>query len=153
MLISDDYTIVIFLTFIDGEWPGKNYHILRLSRLVRRDGTNRSLGVRRQLSLHTLQEAKYVESWPSTTSAWAGWSRFDIAVDRYAGVHSLLCGPAEHWSLLPATRLASRIILIEQNIKKRTGPALCVLCAYTGLHYVAFRPTLAHWRFSHSRRS
>ncbi len=36
------------------------------------------------------QEAKYVESWPSTTSAWAGWSRFDIPVDRYGGVHSLL---------------------------------------------------------------
>jgi hypothetical protein len=28
---------------------------------------------------------------------------------------------------LPATRLASRKILIEQNIKKRTGPALWVL--------------------------
>jgi hypothetical protein len=36
--------------------------------------------------------------------------------------------PAEHWGFLPATRLASRIILIEQNTKKRTGPALCVLC-------------------------
>jgi hypothetical protein len=36
------------------------------------------------------QEAKYVESWASTTSAWAGWSRFDILVDRYGGVHSLL---------------------------------------------------------------
>ncbi len=36
------------------------------------------------------QEAKYVEGWPSTTSAWAGWSRFDIPVDRYGGVHSLL---------------------------------------------------------------
>jgi hypothetical protein len=35
-------------------------------------------------------EAKYLESWPSTTSAWAGWSRFDIPVDRYGGVHSLL---------------------------------------------------------------
>ncbi len=31
--------------------------------------------------------------------------------------------PAVHWSLLHVTRLASRIILIEQNIKKRTGPA------------------------------
>ncbi len=40
--------------------------------------------------------------------------------------------PAEHWGLLPATRLASREILIEQNIKKRTGPALCVLC---GVNY------------------
>jgi hypothetical protein len=37
-------------------------------------------------------------------------------------------GPAEHWGLLPSTRLASRDILIEQNIKKRTGPSLCVLC-------------------------
>ncbi len=36
------------------------------------------------------QEAKYVESWPNTTSAWAGWSRFDIPVDRSDGVHSLL---------------------------------------------------------------
>ncbi len=35
--------------------------------------------------------------------------------------------PAEHWGLLPATRLASREILIEQNIKKLTGPSLCVL--------------------------
>jgi hypothetical protein len=29
--------------------------------------------------------------------------------------------PAEHWGLLPATRLASR-----KNIKRQTGPALCV---------------------------
>jgi hypothetical protein len=36
------------------------------------------------------QEAKYVERWPNMTSAWAGWSRFDIPVDRYGGVHSLL---------------------------------------------------------------
>jgi hypothetical protein len=31
---------------------------------------------------------------------------------------------------VPATRLVSRKILIEKNIKNRTGPALCVLCAY-----------------------
>ncbi len=37
-------------------------------------------------------------------------------------------GPAEHWGPLPATRLASRKILVEQNIKKRTGLSLCVLC-------------------------
>ncbi len=38
------------------------------------------------------QEDKYVESWPNTTSAWAGWSRFDTPVDRYGGVHSqLIC--------------------------------------------------------------
>jgi hypothetical protein len=36
------------------------------------------------------QEAKYVESWPNTTSAWAGWRRFDFPVDRYGGVHSQL---------------------------------------------------------------
>jgi hypothetical protein len=36
------------------------------------------------------QEAKYVESWPNRTSAWAGWSIFDIPVDRYDGVYSLL---------------------------------------------------------------
>jgi hypothetical protein len=35
------------------------------------------------------QEAKYVESWPNTTSAWAGWSRFEIPVDIYCEVHSL----------------------------------------------------------------
>ncbi len=45
------------------------------------------------------QEAKYVERWPSTTSAWAGWSRFDIPVDRYGGVHSLLiCTSTTLWS-------------------------------------------------------
>jgi hypothetical protein len=27
------------------------------------------------------QEAKYIESWPNMTSAWAGWRRFDIQVD------------------------------------------------------------------------
>jgi hypothetical protein len=38
------------------------------------------------------QEAKYVESWPSMTSAWASFSRFDIPMDRSDGVHSLqLC--------------------------------------------------------------
>ncbi len=36
------------------------------------------------------QEAKYVESWPNMTSAWADWSRFDIPVDRYGGVHALI---------------------------------------------------------------
>jgi hypothetical protein len=41
-----------------------------------------------------LQEAKYVEGWPSTTSARPGWSRFDIPVDRYPGVHSLLRCPS-----------------------------------------------------------
>jgi hypothetical protein len=51
------------------------------------------------------QEAIYVERWPNTTSAWAGWSRFDIPVVRYDGVHSLLiCTsstlgfPTCHWA-------------------------------------------------------
>jgi hypothetical protein len=77
-----------------------------------------------------IQEAKYVESWPNTTSAWAGWSRFDIPVHRSDGVHSLLVctsstleSPTCH-----VTRLDSRKILIEQNNKKQTEPALCVLC-------------------------
>jgi hypothetical protein len=64
------------------------------------------------------------------TSAWAGWRRFNIPVDRYGGVHSLLICTSStvYWGLLPATRLASREILIEQNIKKWTGPALWLLC-------------------------
>jgi hypothetical protein len=62
------------------------------------------------------------------TSAWDGWRRFDIPVDRYDGVHSLL--QWWYWGLLPATRLASRKILIEQKIKWRTGPALCVYIAF-----------------------
>jgi hypothetical protein len=36
--------------------------------------------------------------------------------------------PAVHWGLLPVTRLASRKMLIEQNIKKQTGRSLCALC-------------------------
>ncbi len=42
------------------------------------------------LTWSVTQEAKYVESWPNTTSAWAGWRRFDFPVDRYGGVHSQL---------------------------------------------------------------
>ncbi len=51
-------------------------------------------------------------------------------------VEYILCygSPAEHWGPLPAARLAGRKILIEQNIKKRTGPALCVLCVHTSPH-------------------
>jgi hypothetical protein len=50
-------------------------------------------------------------------------------------VEYILCygSPTEHLDPLPTTRLASRKILIEQNIKKRTGPALCVLCGLTTL--------------------
>ncbi len=42
--------------------------------------------------------------------------------------------PAVHWGPLSATRLASRKILIGQNIKKRTGPALGVLCGTIHTH-------------------
>ncbi len=59
------------------------------------------------------------------TSAWAGWSRFDIPLNRYGGVHSLLFGTST-LGLLPVTRLASREILVEPNIKRQTGPALYV---------------------------
>jgi hypothetical protein len=69
------------------------------------------------------QEAKYVESWPNSTSAWAGWSRFDSPVDRYGGVQYIPCysAPAAHWSLLPVTRPASRKILSEKNISRGQG--------------------------------
>jgi hypothetical protein len=99
------------------------------------------------------QEAKYVERWPSTTSAWAGWGGFDVPVDRYAGLLEYIpcyCGPAEHWGLLPATRLASRKILIEQNIKKRTGLSLCVLC---GLKSHCMYCTICTQRTCTSRRT
>ncbi len=46
--------------------------------------------LRLQSRIGRTQEAKYVESWPNATSAWAGWSKFDTPVDRYGGVHSLL---------------------------------------------------------------
>jgi hypothetical protein len=52
-------------------------------------------------------------------------------------------GPAEHWGPLPATRLASRKILIEENIKKRTGPSLCVLCGWSPLLYIVYTHTVA----------
>jgi hypothetical protein len=35
--------------------------------------------------------------------------------------------PAIHWGFLPATRLASRIIIIEQNIKKDRASTLVTL--------------------------
>ena len=35
-----------------------------------------------QRSTYLASWAKYMENWPNTTSAWAGWRRFDIPVDR-----------------------------------------------------------------------
>ncbi len=45
-------------------------------------------------------------------------------MDRSGGVHSLLFYTSSTLDLLPVSRLASRKIIIEQNIKSRTGPAL-----------------------------
>ncbi len=55
-----------------------------------------------------------------------GLAEADLICQWIGMVEYILCygGPEEHWGPLPATRLASRKILIEQNIKKRTGPAL-----------------------------
>jgi hypothetical protein len=67
------------------------------------------------------QEAKYVESWPNTTFAWAGWTRFGIPVDTVGLMGYIPCygAPVVHCRLLPVTRLAGRKILIEQNITSR----------------------------------
>jgi hypothetical protein len=86
------------------------------------------------------QEAKYVESWPNTTSAWADRGRFYIPADKPNRVHSLLICTGCTLRLLPLSGLDSRKILIEQNIKRRTGPALYVfsllgLCLTPSLLY------------------
>jgi hypothetical protein len=70
------------------------------------------------------QEAKYIQCWPNTTSAWAGWRNLIfqwIVMVEYISFYS---APAVHFGLLLAIRSASRKTLIEQNIKIRTGPAL-----------------------------
>jgi hypothetical protein len=65
----------------------KNNRILEIHRLIGY--------MYRLVSLYVvILEAKYVESWPSTTFARAGWSRFDIPVDRSGGVCSLLQWPS-----------------------------------------------------------
>jgi hypothetical protein len=43
-------------------------------------------------------------------------------------VHPIRAISQTHFPVYDTTRLASRKILIEQNIKKRTGPALWLLC-------------------------
>ncbi len=77
------------------------------------------------------QEVWYVVSWPNTTSA--GLAGADLIFQWIGLMEYIPCctAPALHRGLLPATRLASRIIFIEQNIKKRTRPALCVLVTQT----------------------
>jgi hypothetical protein len=67
------------------------------------------------------------------TSAWAGWRRFYIPVEADR-VHSLLvCISSTLES--PTCLLAGRKILIDQNIKTWTGPALCVFSLFE-LHNV-----------------
>jgi hypothetical protein len=58
------------------------------------------------------------------------------------------CGPAEHWDPLPTTSKASRKILIGQNIKKRTGTALCVLC---GLYHISW--AMLYWNVQYTMHS
>jgi hypothetical protein len=72
------------------------------------------------------KEAKYIESWPTTASAGADWRSFYISAGlmEFIPCYSV---SAVHWGLIPVTRLASRIILIEQNIKRQTRVAtLCI---------------------------
>jgi hypothetical protein len=73
-----------------------------------------------------IQEAKYLESWPNTHDFLPGLAGADLIFQRIGLVEYIPCysAPAVHWGLLPATGLASRKILIEQNIKRRTGPEL-----------------------------
>jgi hypothetical protein len=74
------------------------------------------------------QEAKYVERWTSTTSDWAGWSGFYIPVDRYGGAHSLLICTSSPLVFPTCHQASQQENTNEQNIKKRTGPALWLLC-------------------------
>jgi hypothetical protein len=60
------------------------------------------------------QEAKYVERWPNTTSAWAGWSRFDIPVDRYGGVHPLLAMAIPRYFSIESLRFSA---FVRKNIE------------------------------------
>jgi hypothetical protein len=55
--------------------------------------------------------------------------------------------PAVHWGLLPATRLAGRKILIEQNIKRRTGPALCVFSLLEYTRHIVHKYCV-HWAWT-----
>jgi hypothetical protein len=73
------------------------------------------------------QEAKYLKRWPSTTSAWAGWSRFDIPVNRYDGVHSLLICTSSILGSPTCHQASQQDNTYWAKYPKRTGPALCVL--------------------------
>jgi hypothetical protein len=71
----------------------------------------------------------------------------------------ILCygAPTEHWGLLPATKLASRKILIGRNIKRRTGPALCVFSllgrdSLFRIHSGLCTGTVQHSNFCNTRK-
>jgi hypothetical protein len=70
------------------------------------------------------QEDKYVEHCPARHLSGLAGADFKFQwigmVEYIPGLSAL----AVHWGFLPATELARRKILIERNIKKRTGPAL-----------------------------
>jgi hypothetical protein len=68
--------------------PGNTYSYRFSSRAARRSCTDSRTHPEYSLPPDVTQEAKYVESWPNTTSAWAGWSRFDVPVDSYGGVQT-----------------------------------------------------------------
>jgi hypothetical protein len=51
------------------------------------------------------------------------------------------CAPAEHWGPLPVIRQTNRKILIEQNIKRRTGPALYYMYNLLGRDEVGYPVT------------
>ncbi len=58
-----------------------------------------------------------------------GLAGADLIFQQIGMLKYVLCygGPAEHWDLLPASRLASKEILIEQNIKADRAITLCTL--------------------------
>jgi hypothetical protein len=58
--------------------------------------------------------------------------------------------PAVHWVSLPASRLASRKILIEQNITRQTGPTLYVFSLLDTYHKILCPPVKrygVHWKW------
>ncbi len=97
-----------------------------------------------QLRNGVTQEAKYEESWPNTASAWASWRRFDIPVDRYDWVHSLLRCTGVSYLLLgnPAGKyLLSKISKSGQGQHSVYSVGVTVL--YSTLHW-----WMLSWRIS-----
>jgi hypothetical protein len=56
---------------------------------------------------------------------------------QWIGMMEYICcygAPAVHWGLLPVTKLARRKIPNEQNIMRRTGPALYMYISLLGMN-------------------